>query len=103
MRETRLSVDNLIYPVFVLEGQNCREPVVSMPGVERLSIDQLLKDAEQWVELGIPALALFPVVPADKKCLAGKESWNPEGLVPRAVRALKDRFPELGVITDVAL
>ncbi|WP_283777828.1 porphobilinogen synthase [Parendozoicomonas callyspongiae] len=103
MRETRLSVDNLIYPVFVLEGQGVREPVSSMPGVERLSVDELLKDAEKWVELGIPALALFPVVPAEKKCLAGKESYNPEGLVPRTVKALKDRYPELGVITDVAL
>ena len=103
MRETRLSVDNLIYPVFVLEGESAREPVSSMPGVERLSIDELLKDAEKWVDLGIPALALFPVVSADKKCLHGKESYNPEGLVPRAVKALKGRFPELGIITDVAL
>ncbi len=103
MRETRLSVDNLIYPVFVLEGQMLREPVSSMPGVERLSLDELLKDAEEWVELGIPALALFPVIPAEKKCLEAKEAWNPDGLVPRAIRALKSHFPELGIITDVAL
>ena len=103
MRETHLSVDNLIYPVFVLEGQMQREPVTSMPGIERLSLDELLKDAEEWVALGIPALALFPVVPADKKSLDACEAWNPDGLVPRTVKALKSRFPELGIITDVAL
>ncbi len=103
MRENRLSVDDLIYPVFVLEGESTRETVVSMPGVERLSLDELLKDAEEWVALGIPALALFPVVSADKKCLEAKEAWNADGLVPRAVRALKEKFPELGIITDVAL
>ncbi|CAM3616472.1 porphobilinogen synthase [Parendozoicomonas haliclonae] len=103
MRETRLSVDNLIYPVFVLEGEQQREPVASMPGVERLSLDELLKDAEEWVALGIPALAIFPVVSSDKKSLDASEAWNPDGLVPRTIKALKDRFPELGVITDVAL
>ncbi|WP_281647772.1 porphobilinogen synthase [Parendozoicomonas sp. Alg238-R29] len=103
MRENRLSVDNLIYPVFVLEGQMTRESVASMPGVERLSLDELLKDAEEWVKLGIPALAIFPVVSAEKKCLEAKEAWNPNGLVPRTIKALKSRFPELGVITDVAL
>ena len=103
MRETCLSVHDLIYPVFVLDGQMRRESVPSMPGVERLSLDELLKDAESWVDLGIPALALFPVVPAEKKCLEAKEAWNPDGLVPRAVKALKSRFPELGIITDIAL
>ena len=103
MRENHLSVDDLIYPVFVLEGRGLREPVASMPGVERLSLDELLKDAEEWVSLGIPALAIFPVVSAENKCLEAKEAWNPEGLVPRAVKALKSRFPDLGIITDVAL
>ena len=103
MRENRLSVDNLIYPVFVLEGQMIREPIASMPGVERLSLDELLKDAEEWVELGIPMLAIFPVVPAEKKSLDASEAWNPDGLVQRTVKALKTRFPELGVMTDVAL
>ncbi|MEF3193042.1 MAG: porphobilinogen synthase [Halothiobacillaceae bacterium] len=103
MRETRLSADDLILPVFVLEGKGRAEPVVSMPGVERQSIDLLLRTAEQALELGIPMLALFPVTPLEKKSLDAAEAWNPEGLTQRAVRELKARFPELGVMTDVAL
>lgn len=103
MREHRLSVDDLIYPVFVLEGEAQTEAVASMPGVQRQSLDVLLKTAAECVALGIPALALFPVVPAQYKSLDAAEAWNPDGLVPRTVRALKAAFPELGVITDVAL
>ncbi|TKA93719.1 porphobilinogen synthase [Halopseudomonas bauzanensis] len=103
MRETRLSTDDLIYPVFVLEGAGQREPVASMPGVERLSIDLLLEEAAELVDLGIPAVALFPVTPTSAKSLDAAEAWNPEGLAQRATRALKQQFPELGVITDVAL
>ncbi|QEY57815.1 porphobilinogen synthase [Pseudomonas sp. C27(2019)] len=103
VRENQLSVDDLIYPVFVLDGNNRRETVPSMPGVERLSIDLLLKDAEEWVALGIPALALFPVTPLENKSLDAAEAWNPEGIAQRAIRALRERFPELGVISDVAL
>lgn len=103
MRESHLTVDDLIYPVFVLEGSNRREAVTSMPGVERLSIDLLVQQAEQAVKLGIPAMALFPVVPAEKKSDQAEEAYNPEGLAQRAVRALKKALPELGVITDVAL
>ena len=102
-RENRLSVDNLIFPVFVLEGEGQREAVTSMPGVERLSIDLLLKQAGELVALGIPAIALFPVVPSDRKDLSGSGAWDPQGLAQRAVRGLKRAFPELGVITDVAL
>ncbi|HRQ66680.1 MAG TPA: porphobilinogen synthase, partial [Xanthomonadaceae bacterium] len=102
MRETRLGTDDLILPVFVKEGGG-REAVASMPGVERLSLDELLKVAEQALGLGIPALALFPVTPPEAKSDDAREAWNPEGLAQRAVRALKARFPELGVITDVAL
>lgn len=103
MRESSLSVDDLIYPMFILEGENLREPVVSMPGVERVSIDELMKEAAELVELGIPAVALFPVTPAEKKSEDASEAYNPDGLAQRAVRALKAQFPELGVITDVAL
>ena len=103
MREHRLSADDLILPVFVREGENAREPVGSMPGVERLSIDLLLQLADQAVELGLPALALFPVTPPEAKSLDAAEAWNPQGLAQRAVRALKGRHPGLGVITDVAL
>ena len=103
MRESRLTTDDLIYPVFVLEGNQQREPVASMPGIERLSIDLLLEEAAELVELGIPAVALFPVTPAAAKSLDAAEAWNPEGLAQRATRALKQRFPQLGVITDVAL
>ena len=103
MRETNLTADDLIYPVFLIEGQDRTEPVPSMPGIERLTVDKLLQDCEYTMTLGIPMVALFPVVPAEKKSLLGEESWNPDGLVQTAVRALKDHFPELGVMTDVAL
>ena len=103
VRENRLSVDDLILPVFVLDGENRREAVPSMPGVERLSIDLLLQEAEELVALGIPALALFPVTPLEKKSLDASEAWNPDGIAQRATRALRARFPELGIITDVAL
>ena len=103
MCEHVLTVNDLIYPVFVLDGEGRRETVASMPGVERLSIDLLLPVAEECLYLGIPALALFPVIASDLKSPSGKEALNPKGLVPRAVAALKSRFPELGIITDVAL
>ena len=103
MREANLSSDDLIWPVFVLEGDNAVEPIKSMPGVERMTIDRLLPRAERCLELGIPAIALFPVVSADCKSDDAREAWNPEGLAQRTVAALKERFPELGVITDVAL
>ena len=103
MRETRLSTDDLIYPMFVIEGSGQRVAVPSMPGVERVSIDELVKEAKELVALGIPALALFPVPDAATKSLDGREAWNPEGLVQRAVRAVKAATPTLGVVTDVAL
>lgn len=103
MRESVLTADDLIYPVFVLDGQNRVEAVPSMPGIQRESIDQLLKTAERAVQLGVPALALFPVIDGSGKSLNAEEAYNPEGLVPRTVRALKKEFPELGVITDGAL
>lgn len=103
MRESHLSVDDLIYPMFVLEGEQQREPISSMPGVERLSIDLLLAEAEELVSLGIPAIALFPVTPSEYKSLDAAEAYNPQGLAQRTVRAIKARFPTLGVITDVAL
>ncbi|MDP3540638.1 MAG: porphobilinogen synthase [Azonexus sp.] len=103
MRESVLTVDDFIYPVFVLEGDQRIEKVSSMPGVERQSLDVLLKTAERAVKLGIPALALFPVVDASLKSLGAEEAYNDSGLVPRVVRALKREFPGLGVITDVAL
>lgn len=103
VRENTLSVDDLIYPCFVLEGQQQREAIHSMPGIERLSIDLLLKEAEIVANAGIPMMALFPVTPAEHKSLDAKEAFNPEGLAQRAVRALKAEFPELGVMTDVAL
>ncbi len=103
VREHRLSVDDLIYPVFVLEGEQQREAVPSMPGVERLSIDLLVEAAADWVALGIPMLALFPVVPADKKSLLAEEAFNAEGLAQRATRTLKAAYPELGIMCDVAL
>lgn len=103
MREHRLSCDDLILPVFVIEGEALRVPVPSMPGVSRLSIDQLLLEAGELLRLGVPAVALFPVPDAATKSLDGHEAWNPAGLVQRAVRALKASHPALGVITDVAL
>ncbi|HEY8219153.1 MAG TPA: porphobilinogen synthase [Methylobacter sp.] len=103
MRENRLSVDDLIYPMFVTEGSNQRESISSMPGVERLSLDLLLEEAHQLCNLGIPAIALFPVTSADKKSEHAAEAYNPDGLIQRSVRALKKAVPELGIITDVAL
>jgi len=103
MRESVLTADDFIYPVFVLEGQGRIEKVASMPGVERQSLDILLKTAERAVKLGIPAIALFPVVDASRKSLTAEEAFNPDGLVPTVVSALKREFPELGVITDGAL
>ncbi len=103
MREHALSPDQLIYPVFVLEGENRREAVGSMPGVERMSIDLLLEAAREAVGLGIPAVALFPVTPPEKKSDDAREAYHPEGLAQRATRALKRAFPGLGVVTDVAL
>ncbi len=103
MRENQLSCNDLIYPMFIIEGNNQREAVASMPGVERVSIDQLLVEAKQCFELGIPAIALFPVVSQDKKSDDAAEAYNPDGLAQTAVRELKKLLPELGVITDVAL
>jgi porphobilinogen synthase len=103
MRENTVTASDLIYPVFILDGQNQRQQVASMPGVERVSVDLLLKVAEEAVALGIPALALFPVVDPSLKTYDGVEATNPEGLVPRAVRELKRQFPQLGLMTDVAL
>jgi porphobilinogen synthase len=103
MRENTVTASDLIYPVFILDGQNQRQQVASMPGVERVSVDLLMKVAEECVALGIPVLALFPVVDQSLKTYDGIEATNPEGLVPRAVRELKRNFPQLGVMTDVAL
>ncbi|MCU7799542.1 MAG: porphobilinogen synthase [gamma proteobacterium symbiont of Lucinoma myriamae] len=103
MRESHLSVDDLIYPMFVLEGKGQREGIASMPGVERVSIDNLLTEAKELVALGVPAVALFPVTPQSAKSDDAKEAYNPDGLAQRAVKALKDAYPDLGIITDVAL
>jgi porphobilinogen synthase len=103
VREHALTAHDLIYPVFVLDGERQRQPVGSMPGVERLSLDLLLPVAEQCVALGVPVIALFPVIDAGLKTADGQEAWNPEGLIPKVVQALKQRFPQLGVMTDVAL
>ena len=103
MRENTITASDLIYPVFILDGENQRQQVASMPGVERVSIDLLMDVAQECVSLGIPVLALFPVVDAALKTDDGVEATNPQGLVPRAVRQLKSRFPELGILTDVAL
>ncbi|MEX1663850.1 porphobilinogen synthase [Zhongshania arctica] len=103
MRENQLSVNDLIYPMFVCEGHNQRERIGSMPGIERLSIDLLAKEAKLLASLGIPAIALFPVVGAEKKSLLAEEAYNPNGLAQNAIKAIKDAAPELGVITDVAL
>ena len=103
MRETVVTTDDLIWPVFVIEGEDRAEPVASMPGVERLTIDRLLLQAGECVRLGIPAIALFPVTAPEAKTEDACEAWNPDGLAQRAVRALKKSYPELGVVTDVAL
>ncbi|NOV32211.1 porphobilinogen synthase [Methylomonas sp. ZR1] len=103
MRENRLSSDDLICPLFVIEGNNKQEAVASMPGVNRLSIDLVLREAESLLNLGVPAIALFPVTDPNKKSLSAEEAYNPDGLAQRCVRALKDALPELGIITDVAL
>jgi porphobilinogen synthase len=103
MREAVLTTNDLIYPMFVLDGTNRREAVASMPGIERLSVDLLLREVEEVAELGIPAVALFPVTPPERKSEDAREAWNPDGIAQRAVRAIKDAVPELGVITDAAL
>ncbi len=103
MREARLGVDDLIYPMFVCAGKKRREAVAFMPGIERLSMDLLLREAEKIHRLGIPAIVLFPATPAEKKTADGREAFNPKGLIQTTVRALKKAVPELGVITDVAL
>ncbi|MCS5712689.1 porphobilinogen synthase [Candidatus Berkiella aquae] len=103
IQETHLHVSDLIYPLFVIEGHQKREPILSMPGLDRLTIDELLKEAATLVELNIPAIALFPNVPLAKKSLDAKEAYNDNGLMQQAVRALKSDFPQLGVIVDVAL
>ncbi len=103
VRETRLGCDDLIQPVFVIDGKNKSQPVLSMPGISRLTVDVLLRQAEDWVRNGIPAVALFPVVDAPQKTADACEAYNPDGLAQRAVRALKRELPDLGVITDVAL
>ena len=103
MRETQLTVDSLIYPMFVLEGHQEREGIPSMPGIERLSVDLLVAEVKHLYKLGIPAVALFPVTPMDAKTELAEEAFNPNGLAQRAVRAIKDAVPEMGVITDVAL
>jgi porphobilinogen synthase len=102
-RENRLSADDLLYPVFVLDGVKREEPVASLPGVKRKTLDLVFRDAEECLKLGVPAMALFPVIATELKTADAAQAWHPEGLVPRAVRGLKERFPELGVITDIAL
>ena len=103
MRENEITVDDLIYPVFVLDGKNKVEAIDSMPGIERLSIDKLLIEAETLAKLGVPAIALFPVTPESHKSIDAAEAYNPQGITQRATQALKKNIPELGVITDVAL
>jgi porphobilinogen synthase len=103
MAEHQLTVDDLIYPMFIIEGDNQRETIASMPGIERLTLDLLLEEAKELVALGIPAIALFPVTPLSKKSLMAEEAYNPEALAQRAVKLLKQHVPELGIITDVAL
>ena len=103
MAEHQLTVNDLIYPMFIIEGENKREAIASMPGIERLSLDLLLTEAKELAALGIPAIALFPVTASDKKSLQAEEAWNPDALAQRAVRLLKQQVPELGIITDVAL
>ena len=103
MAENRVTVDDLIYPMFIVEGENQRQAIPSMPGIERLSLDLLLVEAKELAALGIPAIAIFPVTAAEKKSLLAEEAYNPDALAQRAVRMLKQHVPELGVITDVAL
>jgi len=103
MRENSLSVNDFIYPMFVLEGKNRRETIASMPGIERLSVDLLLTQAREIFNLGIPCIALFPIINPDKKSLKAEQAWNKNGLVQTAVKTLKDALPELGIMTDVAL
>ncbi len=103
MREARLTTDALIYPLFIVDGRRQRQAIDSMPGIERLSVDELVRECAELVRLRIPAIALFPVTPVDKKTLDGRESWNPDGIAQQAVRAVKKEFPQLGLITDVAL
>ncbi len=103
VREHRLTVNDLIYPVFIVPGQGVSEPVGSMPGVNRLSLDLLLNDLKEVVQLGIPAIALFPVIPADQKTPDGEAAYDANGLIPTAISAIKTAFPGLGVITDIAL
>lgn len=103
MAEHQLTVNDLIYPMFIIEGENKRETIASMPGIERLSLDLLLTEAQELASLGIPAIALFPVTSAEKKSLLAEEAWNPDALAQRAVRLLKQQVPQLGIITDVAL
>ncbi len=103
MAEHQLTVNDLIYPMFIIEGDNKRETIASMPGIERLTLDLLLEEAKELVALGIPAIALFPVTPLEKKSLMAEEAYNPDALAQRAVRLLKQHVPELGIITDVAL
>ena len=103
MRETRLSVDDLIYPMFIQEGQRTRTPILSMPGIERVTIDLLLEEVAILVDLGIPAIALFPKIALEKKSTEAEEAYNPQGLVQSAIRAIKAQFKDIGVIADVAL
>lgn len=103
MAENTLSMDDLIYPLFIIEGNNQQETIPSMPGIERLSINLAVKECELLASLGIPAVALFPVIPQEKKCLEAKEAYNPDGLIQRAIKAIKSACPALGVISDVAL
>jgi len=103
MAEHQLTVNDLIYPMFIIEGENTRQSIASMPGIERLSLDLLLQEAKELAGLGIPAIALFPVTAAEKKSLQAEEAWNAEALAQRAVRMLKQHVPELGIITDIAL
>jgi porphobilinogen synthase len=103
VRETELTVNDLIYPIFLVEGENQRNPVASMPGIDRLSVDLLMVEAAHVAELGIPMIALFPNLDVSLRTLEGEQAWNPEGLIPRAVRALKEALPQLGVMTDAAL
>jgi len=103
VRETELTVNDLIYPIFLVEGENQRDPVASMPGIDRLSVDLLMVEAAHVAELGIPMIALFPNLDVSLRTLEGEQAWNPEGLIPRAVRALKEALPQLGVMTDAAL